>query len=125
MCNFDPKNWTFGAKVNFLYGNRDYCQQSRSPVYPGLQLSHSDYSEKISASELWVIFLCSPLFLTVLGLCHFISKVPFILDSFLTKLGRTINKMTDNDNGTGPGPNFGEATIFTFGRKARFGQKCV
>ena len=35
-----------GPKVIFLYGNRDFCQQGISQVYPGLQLSHSDHSKK-------------------------------------------------------------------------------
>ena len=32
--------------VNFLYGNRNFCQQSISPVCLGLQFSHSDHPEK-------------------------------------------------------------------------------
>ena len=31
MCFFDPKIWIFGAK----YGNRNFCQQGISQVYPG------------------------------------------------------------------------------------------
>jgi len=46
MCNFYPKIWIFGAKVKFLYGDRNFCQQSISPVCPGLQLSHSGHPEK-------------------------------------------------------------------------------
>ena len=43
---------------------------------------------------------------------------------FSTKLGGTvgaIKKMTQNDNGPGPGRNYGETAIFTFGLKAFFG----
>ena len=37
----------FGQKwVNFLYGNRNFCQQSISPVCLGLQLSHSGHPKK-------------------------------------------------------------------------------
>ena len=32
--------------VNFLYGNRNFCQQSISPVCLGPQFSHSDHPEK-------------------------------------------------------------------------------
>ena len=32
--------------VNFLYGNRNFCQQSISPVCLGLQFSHSDHPKK-------------------------------------------------------------------------------
>ena len=32
--------------VNFLYGNRNFCQQSISPVCLGLQFSHSDHPPK-------------------------------------------------------------------------------
>ena len=46
MCFFDPKIWIFGAKSQFLFCNRDFCQQSISQLYQGLQLSHSDHPEK-------------------------------------------------------------------------------
>ena len=35
-----------GQKVNFLYGNRNFCQQSISPVCPGLRLPHSNHPQK-------------------------------------------------------------------------------
>ena len=66
---FLPKIWIFGAKSQFLYGNRDFCRQGISPVCPWLQLSQSDQPKRNSVSELWVIFRGSPLFLAVLG--HF------------------------------------------------------
>ena len=47
------------------------CQQGISPVFPGLQLSHSDHPKKISVSVLWVIFRGSPLVLAVSGHSHF------------------------------------------------------
>ena len=43
-----------------------------------------------------------------------------------TKLGgivRVIKKMTQKDNGPGPGRNYGETGVFTFGRKVVFGLK--
>ena len=36
---------------------------------------------------------------------------------------RAIKKMTQNDNGLGPGRNHGETAAFTFGRKVVFGLK--
>ena len=45
---------------------------------------------------------------------------------FSTKLGGTvwvIKKMTQKDNGPGPGRNHGETGVFTFGRKVVFGLK--
>ena len=57
------------------------------------------------------------------------GKTQFFLDTlykynfgpFSTKLGGTvwaIKKMTQNDYGPGPGRNYGETAVFTFGRKA-------
>ena len=43
-----------------------------------------------------------------------------------TKLGGTvlaIKKMTPKDYGPGPGRNYGERGVFTFGRKVAFGLK--
>ena len=105
--------------VNFLYGNRNFCQQSISPVCLGLQFFYSaPPPKKNSASELGVIFQGSPLFLALLGLCWFISISTLNFEPFSTKLGgtvRTIKKMTQNDNGPGPGRNYGETGVFTFG----------
>ena len=36
---------------------------------------------------------------------------------------QAIKKMTQNDNGPGPGRNYGETDVFTFGRKVFFGLK--
>ena len=52
----------------------------------------------------------------------FISILNF--GPFSTKLGGTvqaIKKMTQKDNGPGPGRNYGETGVFTFGRKVFFG----
>ena len=67
---------------------------------------------------LWVIFWGSPQCLAISGLCHFrsISTLNFGLSS--TKLGgnvRAMKKMAHNDNGPGPGRNYGEKAVFTFG----------
>ena len=48
--------------------------------------------------------------------------------SWSAKLGGTvptIKKMTHNDNGPGPGRNYGEAAVFTFSRKVFFLPKTV
>ena len=91
--------------VNFLYGKRNFCQQSISPVCLGLQFSHSDLPKKKSVTELGIIFQGSTPFLALLGLCRFISISTLNFGPFSTKLGgtvRTIKKMTKNDNGPGP-----------------------
>ena len=82
--------------------------------------------KKNSVSELGVIFWGSHLFLAVLGLCHDrgISTLNFC--QFSTKVGgtvRAIKKMTQNDNGSGQGRNYGETAVFTFGQIVVFGLK--
>ena len=76
-------------------------------------------TKKFSVSELGVIFWGSPLFLALLGLCHDrgISTLNF------GGTARAIKKMTQKDNGPGPGRNYGETGVFTFGRKVVFGLK--
>ena len=113
-------------KRNFCQRGGNFCQRGITQVYPGLQFSHSDYPQKISVPELGVIFWGSPLVLAVLGLCHDrgISILNFGL--FSTKLGgtiRAIEKMTQNDNGSGSGGIYGETNVFTFGRKVFFRPK--
>ena len=76
--------------------------------------------------ELGVIFLGSPLFLAVLGLWHDRGATTLNFGPISTKLGgtvRVIKKMTQKDNGPGPGRNYGETGVFTFGRKVVFGLK--
>ena len=61
---------------------------------------------KNSLSELGVIFWGSPLFLAVLGLCHDRGIPTLNFGPISTKLGgtvRAIKKMTQKDNGPGPG----------------------
>ena len=36
-----------GPKVNFLFSDRDFCWWNKWPLYPGLQLSHRNYPQKI------------------------------------------------------------------------------
>ena len=66
---------------------------------------------KVSVSKLWVIFRGSPLFLAVSGHSHFRGISTLNFGPFSTKVGgtvRAIKKMTQNDNGPGPGRNYGE-----------------
>ena len=91
-----------------------------------LQLSHWDHPKKNSVSKAGVIFWGSPLFLAVLGLCHDRGVPTLNFGPISTKLGgtvRAIKKMTQKDNGPGPGRNYGETGVFTFGRKVVFGLK--
>ena len=46
MCFFYPKIWIFGAKVNFLFSDRNFCWWNKWPLYPGLQLSHRNHPQK-------------------------------------------------------------------------------
>ena len=106
-----------------MYSDRDFCQQGISQVYPGLQLSHLDHPKKISISELGVIFRGSPLFLALSGHSHVRGISTLNFGPISTKLGgtvRAIKKMTQNDNGPGPGRNYGETAVFTFSRKVVF-----
>ena len=82
--------------------------------------------KKFSVSELGVIFWGSPLFLAVFGHSHVRSATTLNFGRISTKLGgivRAIKKMTQKDNGPGPGRIYGETGVFTFGRKVVFGLK--
>ena len=82
--------------------------------------------KKISVSELGVIFWGSPLFLAVFGHSHVRGATTLNFGPISTKLGgivRTIKKITQKDNGPGPGRNYGETGVFTFCRKAENGPK--
>ena len=126
-CAFlTPKFGYLGPKVNFLFSDRDFCWWSKWPLYPGLQLSHRNHPQKISVSELGVIFWGSPLFLAVFGHSHFRGATTLNFGPISTKLGgivRAIKKMTQKDNGPGLGRNYGVAGVFTFGQKVVFGLK--
>merc|ERR1712122_424851 len=76
--------------------------------------------------ELGVIFWGSPLFLAVFGHSHVRRATTLNFGLISTKLEgivRVIKKMTQRDNGPGPGRNYGETGVFTFGRKVVFGLK--
>ena len=82
----------------------------------------------IPKSTYWpgVIFWGSPLFLAVFGHSHVRGATTLNFGPISTKLGgivRAIKKMTQKDNGPGPGRNYGETGVFTFGRKVVFGLK--
>ena len=118
-----PKLGYLGPKVNFLYSDRDFCQWSKWPQYPGLQLSQRNHPQKNFRFRARGHFLgLTPVF----GHSH-VRGVPSLnFDPISTKLGgtvRAIEKMTQKDNGPGPGRNYGETGIFTFGRKVVFGLK--
>ena len=113
-------------KRNFCQRGGNFCQRGITQVYPGLQFSHSDYPKKISVPELGVIFWGSPLVLAVLGLCHDRGIATLNFGPISTKFGGTVRafkKMTQKENGPGPGRNYGETGVFTFGRKVVFGLK--
>ena len=82
--------------------------------------------KKISVSELGVIFWGSPLFLAIFGHSHFRGATTLNFGPISTKLGgtvRVIRKMTQKTNRPGPGRNYGDTGVFTFGRKVIFGLK--
>ena len=93
---------------------------------PGATTFPLEPPQKKSVSELGVTFWDSRLFLAVLGLCHDRGATTLNFGPISTKLGgtvRAIKKMTQKDNGPGPGRNYGETGVFTFGRKVVFGLK--
>ena len=62
----------------------------------------------------------------VFGHSHFRGATTLNFGPISTKLGgtvRVIKKMTQKDNGPGPGRNYGETGVFTFDRKVVFGLK--
>ena len=70
--------------------------------------------KKISVSELGVIFWGSPLFLAIFGHSHVRRATTLNFGPISTKLGgivRVIKKMTQKDNGPGPGRNHGETGV--------------
>ena len=100
--------------------NRAHHQYARGYNFP------IRTTPKISVSELSVIFWGSPLFLALLGHSHLRGIGTLNFGPISTKLGgtvRAIKKMTQKDNGPGPGRNYGETDVFTFGQKLVFGLK--
>ena len=127
MCFFDPKILDiWGQKSIFCLviaifvdgANDHYTQGSNFPI--------GTTPKKISVSGLGVIFWGSPLFLAVFGHWRVRRATTLSFGPISTKLGgivRPIKKMTQKDNGHGPGWNYGETGVFTFGRKVVFGLK--
>ena len=103
----------------FVDGANDhYTQGSNFPI--------GTTPKKFSVSGLGVIFWGSPLFLAAFGHSHFRGATTLNFGPISTKLGgivRVIKKMTQKDNGPGPGRNDGETGVFTFGQKVVFGLK--
>ena len=111
----------YDCKIIVIFINRAYHQ-----FVCGYNLPMRTTPKKISVSELWVIFWGSPLFLAVFGHSHVRGATTLNFGPISTKLGgivRAIKKMTQKDNGPGPGRNYGETGVFTFGRKVVFGLK--
>jgi len=118
MCNFDPKNWIFGAKNNIL--ETRFLSTGHITSLPGATNFPFRTPRKNSVSELWVIFWGSPRFLAILGHSHFAIISTLNFGPWSTKLGGTvwaIIKMTPNDNRPGPGRNYRETATFIFRRK--------
>ena len=104
-----------------IFVNTAYHQYTRGYNFPIWTTP-----KKISVFELGVIFWGSPLFLAVFGHSHVRGATTLNFGPISTKLGgivRAIKKMTQKDNGPGPGRNYGETGVFTFGRKVVFGLK--
>ena len=129
MCFFDPKIWIFGAKSQFFVLEPRFLSTGHITSTPqGNNFLIQTTPKKISVSELCVIFWDSPRFLAISGLCHFVIISNLNFGSWSTKLDgivRAIRKMTHNDNGSGPGQNYGETAVFTFGRKVVFWPKIL
>ena len=71
-------------------------------------------------------FGAHPCFLAVFGHSHFRGATTLNFGPISMKLGgivRAIKKMTQKDNGPGPGRNYGETGVFTFDQKVVFGLK--
>ena len=83
--------------------------------------------KKFTVSELGVIFWgLTPVFGPFLVHWRVRRATTLNFGPISTKLGgivRAIKKMTQKDNGPGPGRNHGETGVFTFGRKVVFGLK--
>ena len=119
LCHFDTKFGYLGPKVIFL-SMEQITTITRATTF------HWDHPQKISVSELGVIFWGLPLFLAVLGLWHDRGATTLNFGPISTKLGgtvRAIKKMTQKDNGPCLGRNYGETGVFTFDQKVVFGLK--
>ena len=124
MCNFDPKIWIFGAKSHFLVLELRFLSTGHITSIPEASTFPFEPPRNISVSEVQAIFRGSPLFLAILGHSHVRGLTTLNFGPISMKLGGTvqaIERMTQKDNGPGPGRNYGETGVFTFGRKVVFG----
>ena len=94
---FWPKN-LYICKVNFLYSDHDFCQQSISLV------CHLDHPQKNFRFRAVGHFS---------GLTPVFGRFRFAMITLNFGLSST-TKMTHNDNEPGPGRNYGETVVFTF-----------
>ena len=95
-----------------IFVNRAYHKYTRGYNFP-----IRTTPKKISVSGLGVIFWGSPLFWAVFGHSHVRGATTLNFGPISTKLGgivRAIKKMTQKDNGPGPGRNYGETGVFTY-----------
>merc|ERR1719342_294890 len=94
---------------------------------PGAQTFPSEPPpKKFSVSELGSFFGAHPCFWPFLAIPTLEGQLPLILVRFQRNSGESSGpskKMTQKDNGPGPGRNYGETGVFTFGRKVVFGLK--
>ena len=121
---FDPKIW--GKKSIFCIVIANFVNGAYHKYTRGYNFPIRTTPQKISVSELGVIFRGSPLFLALSSHSHVRGISTLIFGSFSTKLGgtvRAIKKMTQNDNGPGPGQNYGEADVFYARPKSGFWPK--
>ena len=126
-CQFWAKFGRVCAKNPFLWRSR-FLSTGHITSMPGDKTFPFGPTRKNIYFRAMGHFLGSPLFLALLGLCQIISISTLNFGPFSTKLGRTvwaIKKMTQNDNGTGPGRNYRKTAVFMFSQKVFCWQKRV
>ena len=124
---FWPQNLDiWGQKSIFCFVTAIFVDGTNDHYTRGSNFPIGTTPKKFSVSELGVIFWGSPLFLAVFGHWRVRRATTLNFGPISTKLGgtiRAIKKMTQKDNGPGPGRNYGETGVFTFGQKVVFGLK--
>ena len=113
-------------KFIFLFWNHDFCQQGISLVHPRVTTFPFGPPRKKFRFRARGHFLGITPVLAIFGHSFFRGATTLNFGPISTKLGgtvRAIKKMTQKDNGPGPGRNHGETGVFTFGRKVVFGLK--
>ena len=126
MCFFDPKLDIWGQKSIFCLVIAIFVGGTNVHYTRGYNFPIGTTPKKISVSELGVIFGAHPCFWPFLAIPTLEVQLPLILVRFQQNWGepsRPSKKMTQKDNGLGPGQNYGETGIFTFSRKVVFGLK--